>query len=146
MYFNDKGNTNIDSEFREGNNFDFGKLKLPLFIILGVVLLLVVILIVVKLTKKEVINYFIELIGDEQITIYKGNDYIEPGYEAYDSKQNNLFDKVDIKSTLDTGKIGDYEIVYSLGNTSVIRYVTVIEKPTGATYIYLKGKLFKYLM
>ena len=145
MYFKEKGNTNIDSEFKKRNNLDLSKLKLPLIIASGVILLLIIIIVIITSTKKENINYFIELIGDSEITIYKGNDYIEPGYNAYDNKQNNLFNEVDIKSTLDINNIGNYEIVYSLGNTSVTRKISVIEKPKGATYIYLKGDSAVYL-
>jgi len=144
MYFKDKENTNIDNEFKQ-NNFNLNKLKWPLIIISGIILLIIIIILIIKFIPKPKTNYFIDLIGDEIITIYQGNDYLEPGYNAYDNKQNDLTNEVDIKSTLDINNLGNYEIIYTIGNISVTRYVNVIEKPTGATYIYLKGKSTIYL-
>lgn len=151
MYFNSKKeDTNIDSEFK-GNKFDFGnfdfkKLKWPL-IILGGVLLLVILLIVIinVVSNNSKVYYFIDLLGEDEITIYKDSDYVELGYEAYDNKNNDLTEQVQINSTVDTSMIGEYEIVYSLKDVAVTRYIKVIEKPVGATYIYLKGDLTVYL-
>ena len=145
MYFKEKGNTNIDSEFKSKNNFSFDKIKWPLMIGIGVIFFVVLIFILVNNRSNVRVNYFIELIGEEEITIYRGNDYIEPGYQAYDNKNNNLNNEVDINSNLDINKIGNYEVVYSIGSTSITRYIKVVEKPKGATYIYLRGKSLIYL-
>jgi len=147
MYFNDRGNTNIDSEFKSNNEFNVKSLKW-LFIVLGVLLLvggIVIFFIYFNGNKFSKINYFVTLVGEEEITLYQGNDYIELGYHGYDDKENNLTNDVKIKSNLDILKVGRYEIIYSLKGVSVTRYVNVVEKPKGATYLYLKGKSMIYL-
>jgi len=146
MYFKDKENTNIDSEFKENIiKFDFNKLKLPLMIF-GVILLIIMILIFVqKFNKKENITYYINILGNENYSIYQNSDYIEPGYEAYDSKGNDLTNEVEIIGIVDTKTIGEYELTYNIQDIFVTRKVSVIEKPKGATYIYLKGNSVIYL-
>ena len=75
--------------------------------------------------------------GEENINLYQGSDYIEPGYEAYNSKNEDLTSDVEIVSTLDTDKIGTYEITYTLNNITKTRKINIIEKPKEYTYIYL---------
>ena len=107
MYFKEKENTNIDSEFN-GNKFDIKKYKMPL-IILGIIVILIIgiiILINTGVFKKE-INYFLTLEGEELITIYKGNEYVDPGYIGRDSLGNDLTDKVVVSSNIDTSITDD---------------------------------------
>ena len=107
MYFKDKSNTNIDSEFNS-NKFDIKKYKVPL-IILGIIIILVIgiiVLINTGLFKKET-NYFLTLEGEELITIYKGNEYVEPGYSGRDSLGNDLTEEVVVFSNIDTSIVGD---------------------------------------
>ena len=150
MYFKDKENTNIDNEF---NNHKF-KFNLPhinlnnknlLLIIIGVILLVFGIIFLITLNTKNKVNYFLSINGDELITIYKDNEYIEPGYTARDNKGNDLTKEVIIDSNLDTTTTGDYEIIYTFHDKSLKRYITVTDKPVGATYIYLKGSNTIYL-
>lgn len=148
MYFNnEKEDTNIDSEFgrkKIGFNFDFQKYKIPIFIGIGVLLLGLIIFLIVMFSSKKV-HYFIELYGDETLTIYANSEYNEQGYKAYDNKGNNLTGQVVIDSNLDTSKIGKYQITYKINNYKKIRDVIVVERPTGYTTIYLKGDLTVYL-
>jgi len=140
MYFNQNtGNTNIDNEFKRNSSLNFNKLKWPLIILGGIILLIILIVVAIKLISNPKTHLFIDLIGSKDMTIYQGNDYLEPGYNAYDNKQNDLTSEVTIKSNLDINSIGNYQITYSLDNISVTRNISVIEKPKGATYIYLKG-------
>ena len=76
----------------------------------------------------------IKLNGDEKITVTLGDEYKELGVKSVrdntDGKLNN--DIVTIKSTVDTSKIGTYEVKYiafdSLSNkTTVIREVEVVK-------------------
>lgn len=146
MYFNnEKEDTNIDKEFSnkkfdfkkfDFKNIDFKKFKIPLFILAGIILMFIIILIVRPKNKNE---YFIKLEGGEQITIYKGEEFIDPGYYGYDNNGTVYTDKIEIDSNVDSNKIGDYEVIYKLNKVSVKREVSVIEKPVGATQIYLKG-------
>ena len=139
MYFNDnKENTNIDSEFKKKNGFNFNDYKKPL-IIAGVIILFIIILIIIIALAKGKKNYFITLNGDENITIYEGATYNEPGYSAFDNKNNDLSSEVKVKNNLDTDAIGTYTIIYSLHNKSVTRTINVVEKPDVTTVIYLNG-------
>ena len=148
MYFNNKGNTNIDNEFNEKKfklfRFNFSS-KNILLIVVGIILLIFGIVFFVRLGSKNRVTYYLELNGEELVTIYKGNEYIEPGYVGRDSKGNDLTQEVMVDSNVDTSNIGDYQIVYTLHDKSLKRYITVTDKPVGATYIYLKGDNTIYL-
>ena len=139
MFFNDDNkNTNIDKEF--GENFlsvlknTISKFK---FVIIGAIFLMVLIIVFVFFGKSSVTNYLI-LNGDEIVIIYKDTAFIDLGYEAYNSDDVNLNDRVSIEHNLDTSKVGEYEILYKLGDMVRIRKVNVVEKTGNFTYIYLK--------
>lgn len=75
----------------------------------------------------------ITLNGGSEITILKGEDYQDPGYTMLDNCDGDISKKVTIQSSLDTSKVGTYEILYegqdqSGNKTSVKRTVTVIEQ------------------
>ena len=130
MYFNEKEETNIDHQFEDENKFSLKNLKPVHWIIAGIVLLvaIIVIVVVVILTKKD--KYVIELVGEEKITITIGSQYIEPGYEVFDSADQNLKQKVKVSGKVDTSKVGTYEITYSVVNSrnktiTAKRYVIV---------------------
>ena len=140
MYFNNNKNTNIDHEFKNNNNLSKILISLKKYkklIFIGIGSLILVLLIILLFLNKKSVNY-LNLNGDEYLTIYQGADYIESGFEAYNSKNENLNSKVIIKSNLDTDKIGEYEITYTIGEISKIRKITVIKKPKEYIYIYLK--------
>ena len=143
MYFNTNVNrTNIDKEFNKKEKFNFDKYKKYIFIGLGCILILGLIFILIGRKK---ISYYIDLSGNREITIYKGDIYIEPGYTARDNKGNDLTEKVVVNNMIDISTIGTYEIIYTLNNTEVKRIINVLEKPTGATIMYLKGSTTIYL-
>ena len=137
MYFKDKKNTNIDKEFNNKKTLLQILNKYKLFILITIIAIILIILIIFFSINKKINNYLI-LSGDENITLYQGTYYIEPGYNAYDSKNNDLTNEVTIKSNLDTNKIGKYKITYTIGDITQTRTITVIEKPEKYTYIYLK--------
>lgn len=143
MYFNDdKKFTNIDNEFENDNILSnilnlLNKYKIIIIIFLLLVIGIIVIIYFNNNNVKNVINYLV-LNGDESITIYQDSDYIELGFEAYNSKNENLTNDVIIKSNLDTSKIGYYEIIYTIGDVTKTRKINVIAKPKDYTYIYLK--------
>ena len=90
---------------------------------------------IILFTNRKVTNYLV-LNGEETITIYQDSDYIEAGFEAYNSKKEDITNRVTIKSTLNTNKIGEYEITYTIGEITRTRIIKVIEKPKEYTYIY----------
>lgn len=139
MYFNQKDDTNIDAEFQKDNllsrflNFLF-KYKIIIIIFLVVIILLIT-MIIVFTTKKT--PQYLELKGDDIVTIYQGDDYIEPGYVAYNSRNENLIDEVVIDSNLNNNVIGKYEVIYSLGDITKTRIINIIQKPKEYTFIHL---------
>ena len=142
MYFNEKkSNTNIDNEFgKESILSQIIKLlsKYKVFVFIAIAVILIVLMIIIFSTRK-ITNHII-LNGEEIVTVYQGNDYIEEGYEAYNSKNEDLTTKVDIKTTLDTSKIGEYEITYTIGDVTKTRKVNVIAKPKEYIYIFNTSK------
>ena len=86
----------------------------------------------------------ITLNGYENVTIYKGNVYIEEGASATDNCDGDITSLIEISGSVDNTKVGVYEITYTVkdksGNTtSVKRKVSVIYPPSGGGngYIYL---------
>ena len=145
MYFKEKEDTNIDKEFsnNKSTNIDFNKLKPILFIIGGIVLLIILVIILINIFSNSE-KYKLNIIGDENITINLGSDYIEPGYSAYDKKGNDITKDVKITNNININKEGNYEILYSIGNISKVRYVTV-KKINGETTIILTNGKTMYL-
>ena len=145
MYFKEKENTNIDGEFQQKKTIDIKKYKPLIFIIGGLIVLFIIIFIIFALTRKDPdITYSIELLGQKEITINLGKDYIEPGYTAKDSNNNDVTGDVEVNSNLQINKIGDYQITYKIKDTEVTRIIKIAE-PTNDTYIYLKGEKNIYL-
>lgn len=142
MYFKEKEDTNIDKEFENNkkNSFSLKNIK-PIYLIIGGVVIFTIIIVIVLISIFSN-KYTIELIGEEKITITKDSDYVEQGFVAYDKKQNDVTNQVEVTSNLDTTSPGNYEILYSIDGVTKVRYITVTE---GDTYIYLKGKLNMYL-
>ena len=75
----------------------------------------------------------ITLIGDENIEIYVGDIYQELGFNVSDNYDKELEDAVKIDSNLDNTKAGDYQIKYSVEDSSgnkveVVRNIKVKEK------------------
>ena len=140
MFFNDDNkNTNIDEEFNENDFSVISTLFKYKFIFIGAIIFIFLILIMVYINSNKAVNYLV-LNGDDVVTIYKESNYIETGYEAYNSKGINLNNNVNIKSKLNSSKLGEYEILYSLGNLVKVRTIKVIQKPDNYTYINLNKK------
>ena len=137
MYFNEnKEDTNIDDEFKKERSFDFSKYKIPLIIIGAIILLLIIILLISSASRNKT-KYFVTLEGTEEMTVYKGATYNEPGYKGYDNKGKTYDVKIDGK--VNTSTIGTYTITYSLHNTTKTRTVKVVEPPKVPTILHLKG-------
>lgn len=74
--------------------------------------------------KKE---YTLGLFGKNLITIYEGDEYIEPGYYAY-------YDNLDVKNqviisgSVDNNKKGIYVLTYKIGDKILTRQIEVLEK------------------
>jgi hypothetical protein len=71
----------------------------------------------------------IQLLGETEITLFKGQNFQEPGYEVKDNYDDTVVVKVD--STVNTNEIGSYQIKYyavdSAGNqTEEFRSVEIL--------------------
>ena len=87
--------------------------------------------------------------GEEVITIYRGTEYIEPGYEAYNIKNQDISSAVTTTSNLDIEKIGEYQITYKLYDIIKNRTINVVANPNEHTTISLNkidGNADIYLM
>ena len=74
----------------------------------------------------------LNLKGDKQMTVIKGQPFEDPGYTAHDSTEGDLTDKVVVTGTVDYNTVGTYTITYRVSNsnkakTERTRTVTVIE-------------------
>ena len=66
--------------------------------------------------KKESVLSF-ELKGNSYITLKKGEEYIEPGYVAYDTIDGDLTNFVKLSGVVDTFQIGSYTLTYEVENS-----------------------------
>lgn len=96
----------------------------------------------------------ITLNGDKTIKLNRGDTYEEPGVKSVvDNRDGNLdISRVTIKGTVDTSKVGNYEITYKASDklnntTTVTRKVTVeeslnsvVKNATNETNGYYKGQ------
>ncbi|MBQ8219232.1 MAG: DUF5011 domain-containing protein [Bacilli bacterium] len=139
MYLNhEKGNTNIDNQFKKNRKLKFKNIKKPLIIgIVSLVVIATIVLGIIFFINRT--KYFITLQGEEYIKIYQGTTYQEPGYNGFDNKQNNLTDEVIVLNNINSSLVGTYTITYKLKRTVKTRTVEVVQKGVGTTYIHLYG-------
>lgn len=69
----------------------------------------------------------LELIGESNITIKKGNKYVDQGVKAYYENGEDASDLISVDNDVDTSKVGSYTVAYYYGNSVVIRRITVEE-------------------
>ena len=134
---------------KKEEKFDFNFFKVPL-IVLGILLFIIfTIFLISKLSNRQIVYeeklYYINLVGDSNITLYLGEEYVEPGYTGKDDSDNDLTDAIVVENNIDINKIGNYQVIYTLGNITKGRNVKVIEKPVGATHIHLYGDVNVFL-
>lgn len=81
--------------------------------------------------------------GNNEITIYQGEEYIEPLYRAYDKNNNDLSKYVKIQGEVNTNNIGEYQLFYVLKMDKyekvLIRKVKVIANYSKYFNINLNG-------
>lgn len=116
----------------------FNKYK-TIIIVIGIA----IIGLIIFLISMNIINYnqnvenYLTLKGDQTITIYRGNAFVDPGYSAYNSKKTDLSSFVEIETNVNTEKIGTYTITYKLYDIEVTRTIEVIANPNEKTEIVL---------
>lgn len=89
----------------------------------------------------------ITLLGGSNITVHKGDTFVEPGYRAVDDVDGDITNKVVVRGSVDTNVIGVYTLTYTVsddaGNAVIAtRIVNVINaEPSHATFSFSdKGK------
>ncbi len=145
MFFHDANSFDEDDDSGSNKSFKFNlNLDDKKMIMIGLIGSIFLIILGVIIYFANNVDYYLVINGKDNITIYINHEYSELGYSAYDSKSNDLTNKVVVKSNLDTNKVGEYEISYSIGNITKIRYVSVIEG--GKTEIKLNGNDKVYVL
>ncbi|MBQ9854381.1 MAG: DUF5011 domain-containing protein [Bacilli bacterium] len=150
MYFNEKRDVNLDKELSKSrkhnaikkNRFNF-KINTKFFIIPCIIVVLVIVgYIIVSYTRKD---YFLELIGNDEIVVYQNSPFVDPGVKAYDLNNNSYKELVTVDGFVDTSVVGEYKLVYSFKGKKISRNINVIEKNNHLTYIVLNGESIVYL-
>ena len=116
-----------------------------IIMVLTIISFLVILLNVYKIYRRKVriSTYNIILLGDNPMTIYQEDKYVESGFIAknYQKKESNSL--VKITSNVNTNVIGNYKVIYEISNffkkNRVIREVNVIENPLEDVNFTLKG-------
>lgn len=115
MFFKNNYNLNDDN-----NIISFFKTyKSEILIILTLISFLIIIPFIINNNNNDnnnSIEYYLKLKGDDVEYIYRGTNYIDIGFEAYDSKGQDLTSFVEVITTINTEKIGVYETTYKLHN------------------------------
>lgn len=83
----------------------------------------------------------LRLKGDTTLTMFIGEDFTEPGYQAYDNCDGDISDQVKRTSTIDFNKSGTYAIDYAVtdshGNVAKARRtVRLLENPLNTRLAY----------
>ena len=120
--------------------------KYKYYLIFGIIFIIGIIMIILGSnfrSNNDIVDnytlYYIELMGDNKITIYQGEEYLEPGYRGYDDNNNDLTKEVEVSGNVDTDNVGVYKVIYSLKDIMKEREIEVIKKEPGSTYIHLYG-------
>ncbi len=91
---------------------------------------------------KDTIPPTLTLFGEKNTTLEFGKKYQEAGFEAIDNVDGNITNKVTIQNNLNSNKLGEYTITYSVTDSSrneakAIRTIKVVD--TTPPTIILKG-------
>ncbi len=143
MNYSDRNRKNLDSGLRQKNTLYNSKSfihKYKTEIIVEIILIIVTAILLFLSFKdftKQDATYLV-LYGEENIVMIQDSKYIEFGYNAYNSKGEDLSSRVKVNSNLDTSKIGEYQITYSVENVTKTRKINVVKKPKEYTSIQLE--------
>ena len=69
------------------------------------------------LLNVDTIAPVIILKGENPITLYKGDTYLEPGATAFDNRDGNLTSAITISGIVDSNTIGSYTLLYSVSDS-----------------------------
>ena len=95
---------------------------------------------VVLVTNKSFVSQpTISLKGNTRLVIVKGEKWVDPGCEAYDSKDGVITRNVQVIGNVNTNAVGKYTLRYTVTNSSgksteISRYVTVVNNTSPADF------------
>lgn len=118
-------------------------------IIVGIVLFIVIIIFILLIRGCSSDTAELLLIGQERITIYQNDQYIEPGYKIVDTTDTNGY-YINIDGVVNTNQVGNYVLKYMLykKNGKLVsektREVIVLEDDLSNINMYLKGDSVEY--
>lgn len=110
--------------------------KYLIYLVIGAIILIICLLIFRSCGKSEIT---IILSGEENMELGINSSFVEPGYKAYDHKNNDLTKKVIVNSNLDPSKEGTYTITYKLGDVIKIRTIRITNNYFGDISFNLVG-------
>jgi len=96
--------------------------------------------------EKDTTKPVITLIGESEINLYVGDNYIEQGATAKDNIDGDITENIVITGNVNTNKAGEYKIKYNVKDSSgnkadeVVRTVIIEEKDTTKPVITLIGE------
>lgn len=83
---------------------------------------------------KDDIKLNLSLKGSTVVVIEKGNNYLEPGYVAYDDTGKDLTKEVKVSHNINNNTVGTYQVTYDLAvdsvNKTATRTVKVVDPKT----------------
>ena len=94
-----------------------------------------------RIIYKDKTNPSIELVGSDVSYLYVGDNYNELGYKAIDNCDGDITGKVKVSNNINTNKVGDYSVTYTVSDKAnntyeVVRKVIVSKRDSKGT-IYL---------
>lgn len=94
-----------------------------------------------RIIYKDKTNPSIELVGSDVSYLYVGDNYNELGYKASDNCDGDITSKVKVSNNINTKKVGDYSVTYTVSDKAnntykVVRKVIVSKRDSKGT-IYL---------
>lgn len=110
--------------------------KYLIYLVVGFITLIICLLIFRSCGKSKIT---IILSGEENIELGINSSFIEPGYKAFDNKNNDLTKKVIVNSNLDPSKEGTYTITYKLGDVVKTRTIKITNNYFGDISFNLIG-------
>ena len=110
--------------------------KYLIYIVVGFIILIICLLIFRSCGKSKIT---IILSGEENMELGINSSFIEPGYKAYDNKNNDLTKKVIVNSNLDPSKEGTYTITYKLEDVVKTRTIKITNNYFGDISFNLIG-------
>ena len=90
-------------------------------------ILVVALVYLVYLVLRDDTVYTFDLEGDNPFYLIQGDNYVEPGFKAYDEEMNEVTEKVKVKNDINNNVVGEYYVKYKIGQIEVKRKVIVTD-------------------